>query len=72
MDRTMEPSHHRATRVGIAVVAVALNKLTGAERAEAGHDTVTAPTNTNVVHLGVINDGGNAANNEFRSAYQGK
>jgi dolichyl-phosphate-mannose-protein mannosyltransferase len=24
MDRTMEPSHHRATRVGIAVVAVAL------------------------------------------------
>jgi len=47
-----------------ALVAAAAARLSGAERADAGHDAATAPSATNVVHLGVINDGGNAANNE--------
>jgi hypothetical protein len=47
-----------------ALVAAGLAKVLSAERADAGHDAVTAPTATNVLHLGVINDGGNAANDE--------
>ena len=48
----------------VAIAAAAVARLTGPDRVQAGHDVGTAPTNTNVVHLGVINDGGNAANNE--------
>ena len=51
-----------------ALTVAAVGKLAAPDRAEAGHDTTTAPTNTNVLHLGVINDGGNAANSEAVSS----
>jgi hypothetical protein len=47
-----------------ALVAGALAKTAEPSRVEAGHDTTTAPTATNVLHLGVVNDGGNAASDE--------
>jgi hypothetical protein len=51
-----------------ALVAALLPRLGAPDRALAGHDAATAPTATNVLHLGVINDGGNANTNETDSS----
>ena len=54
----------RGLVAGIAALgAAALAKLSAPDKAQAGHDNVTVYDPTNVLHLGVINDGGDAANN---------
>jgi hypothetical protein len=55
----------RGLMAGVAaLVGAGIAKVLSAGRAEAGHDTATAYSAANVMHLGVINDGGNAANDE--------
>ncbi len=61
----MGPLKRRGLIAGLAALAAAgLAKLAGPERAEAGHDTTTVYNPVQVMHLGVINDGGAATNNE--------
>jgi hypothetical protein len=51
----------------VALVGAGLGKLLGAGPVVAGHDGSLAYNPSNVMHLGLINDGGNAANNESAS-----
>jgi len=55
----------RGLLAGLAGLGAAvMMKATGSRRVEAGHDNAAPYAAAGVVHLGVINDGGNAANNE--------
>src|SRR5262249_7870004 len=47
-----------------ALATAALAKLAGPQRVQAGHDTTTTYAAAQVLHLGQVNDGGNAASDE--------
>src|SRR5688572_17280115 len=56
----------RGLLAGLAALgAGAAMKLTGAKTAHADHDTTTGYTPVGVMHIGVVNDGGDAANNNL-------
>jgi hypothetical protein len=55
----------RGLMAGVAaLVGAGIGKLLGASGVEAGHDLTPTYDPSNVLHLGVLNDGGHAATDE--------
>jgi hypothetical protein len=62
---TSQRLQRRGLMAGVAaLVGAGIGKVLGAGRAEAGHDGSLGYIPGTVMHLGLINDGGNAANDE--------